>query len=528
MVIKKSDFVPTLSLSDARHALLALGQVLPEVLGEIKTQYSNTDFSHTSFRRRFFDQCEFSNCDFIRSVGTGARWSGCSFLGCTFDGADMEFADFSNAKFTSASDGKSVAILGSGFNATIMRGTKFENFRVVGSSFAQSDFTGATLINCEVMDGTYEGCLFNNAYLNNVSFSNANVEFIDFTGARFEKTYLPLMQFPYTFGLTIQQLQEGDVLISPSDKGEPLTFSEFTNHIPALIAYYAGNQEYFALANLARLYGKKGEFLEYLVSGIQLSASMGNFRELKYLCRLASIAQYQNMGVSRGILKKLHDRLLHLVSTANDPGITQQYALHDGLIRSYLLGNNIHDITLSFVTTTDNFIEAQRYVVYILSALKKAFALLDIDISFQEADIATYSNAQVYLKTSALSIDFPFKIRLKLKKEYEVCHEAVTQTASSPWHSQAITTVIIGVVSLIISGSILTLNVLDRLDDYTELRRRINQQEHQLMQIHESIKDMVEPNTLTFIQGSTHIASLRNGKIEFLSKPNIQNTISLK
>lgn len=504
---------PAVPLDIARQKIKQLGQELPDRLSESQTRHVGEDFSRRPFRRHFFDRCLFQECNFDRAVGTGARWSNSEFLGCRFEGADMEFADFSGAVFAPSPNGSRTIILGSGFNATVMRGAQFKDFRVQGSSFAQSDFTHAEFVNCEIMDGTYEGSLFKNTKLTDVSFANANVEFVDFTGAIFKNTQLPLMQFPYVFGLSLDQFENRLVQVSAGRDDKPLSNDELQNIVPALMAYYASNNEYFALANLAMMYGDDEALGQYLSEGIKAAVNLSNFRELKYLCRLAAFAADKKSIITRGILKKFYDTLVTNVNAINDPGLIQQYSLHDGLIRSYLLEGHDDALSIAFTTTTDNAIEAQQSVAQVAKSIQRACACIGVEVTFQQIDVATYSNAR-----ARLNVKLPFGIKIQGEWKFGEGAENAKKAPQSPWHSQSIYMAVVVTTGMLFTGANFALNVFDRLDGGDELQKRIDQQVPQILEIREPIKDLIEPGSLTFSEGVMQIAEVRDGELRISNR----------
>ncbi len=521
-----SDTYHAISLDVARHEIESVGQELPASLIQSQIHHSGENYKSRPFRRHVFDRCIFDDCTFDRTVGTGARWPKNKFLGCHFVAADMEFADFTGAVFAPNAERKTTRVDGSGFNATVMRETRFETFSVEGSSFSQSDFTSTVMIDCDIRNGTYEGCLFNNAFLRNVSFSNANIEFADFTNAKFENTRLPLMQLAYVFGVSEQCLIDQQVQVSTGKDSSPLTYTELRNLIPALLRYYKSNSEFFALANLALMYGDDDEFKQYFSLGMVSAVEMQNFRELKYLCRLASLAADSGTSISRSVLKKFYDTLISQVNTLSDPGLIQQYALHDGLIRSYLLSRDEQALTISFTTTTDNAIEAQTTVAAIANAIQQACSCIGIDLSFQEIDVATYSNARAHLKSSTIEVKMPF-FRYTRTDEYEVPQELEGANKKSPWHSQAIYMAVVVTTSMLLSGMTTAFTVLGHMDDGASLKKHIEKQLPQIMEIREPIKDLVELDSLTFSEGVRQIARIRDGSLKLSESYAQKQTTSL-
>ncbi|MCR4377232.1 MAG: pentapeptide repeat-containing protein [Rhodospirillales bacterium] len=508
-----SDTFPAISLDVARRELEGVGQELPASLIQSQIRRSGENYEFSSFRRHVFDRCIFDDCTFDRTVGTGARWLKNKFLGCHFVAADMEFADFTGTVFAPNATGKPTRVDGSGFNATVMRDTRFESFSVEGSSFAQSDFTGAVMVDCDISNGTYEGCLFNNAALRNVSFSNANVEFIDFTNTEFENTRLPLMQLAYVFGISEQRLIDQQVQVSAGKDAQPLSYTEFRNLMPALLSYYKSNSEFFALANMALMYGDDEALKQYLSLGMMSAVEMQNFRELKYLCRLAALASDSNAIISRGALKKFHDTLIARVNASSDPGLVQQYALHDGLIRGYLLNQDEDALTISFMTTTDDAIEAQKAVALIASSIQEACTCIGINLSFREIDVATYSNARARLKSSTIEVKVPL-FHFRKTNEYVVPEEVVPHNAKSPWHSQSIYMAVVVTTSMLFSGASFSLSALDHMDDGTNWKNHIEQYVPRIMEIRESIKHLVEPDTLAFSEGVHQIAVMHDNQLK--------------
>jgi len=514
------EVLPAITLNFAKKILQDIGEPFPDRDTKSQAVFDHQDFTNKVFRRTSYDRCKFFGRDFTQAAGTGAKWTGSEFRGCLFDGTDMEFADFSDTIFGLDETGIPTRVLGSGFNAIIARNATFSGLIVIGSSFAQSDFSNAKISNCNISSSTLEGCLFESCQIDTVSFANANVEYADFSNANLKNTFLPLMQLPFVFGVDVEQLKRGDVVVSSDERS--LTYDEFENIIPSLIKVMSSHNEYFGIANLAYMFNNIELFQSSMQTGMAQAAMHANFRELKYLCKLASLGATKKNLLPRGILKKLYDGVISSVNGVNDLGMIQQYSLHDGQIRSYLLETEHDQLTISFTTTTDNSIKAQTYVAEVSQAIQDACQLVGIDIQFQHLNLSTYSNAQSQLKTSYVKMTLPFGMSYEKTQTFEV-----EQTKNkNPWNSQTIYMACIATTVLLFTGVIHGPALFERIGDNHIFQQKLEEKKPEILKIHNQIKHYVEPNSLSFCQGIQQLAHLSNDTL-YLDQPNVNKQVDI-
>ena len=131
------------------------------------------------------------------------------------------------------------SFLGTSFYHTSFRHSEWSKINIEGATFGNADFSNSKICDCSFQSTTLLGVSFKDSEISNVNFHDNNVEFCDFTGATLKNVKFSLYQFPFIFGVNIQQLRSGDVKICILNNSEELKTVKF-EQLNSLFADYNG------------------------------------------------------------------------------------------------------------------------------------------------------------------------------------------------------------------------------------------------------------------------------------------------
>jgi len=384
--------------------------------------FDSLDFSRQSFHRTEADLCKFTNCSFVNVAATGNKWRNCEFENCDFSESNFDMVDFTKSTFrncslpadhhlnviNSASAGDDIAPLkrtasknhanGASFSSCIFRSCTLIEMEIRGTSLTHCDFTDAELINCTIDSCTLEGAIFKKAKINDLLLQDLNVEYSDFSNATLKNVVFSLFQFPYIFGISLKQIREGDIKIGTYSGNSARNFIPWktleSKLIPQLKSYFREAREHFPVLNLLLMEHQHRLFLEqsklkkgpehalavfenYSQDVLRLFDEAVNnalyshdYRKIKYLCKLGSHYNALPANLYKTFVESIENRAIQ----SNDPFILNQYKIHEGEIRSYMLRQSVFDIKieLEFIpltldsvnaiqTTFDQFIPSLGY-----------------------------------------------------------------------------------------------------------------------------------------------------------------------
>lgn len=146
--------------------------------------FTNINYSKQSLEVAEYEYCTFTNCNFSSSTLSNIRFLECEFFDCDFSNANINNVSFQNVKF------QNCKMLGLQFNSCNEFGfaasfdkcqldhsiffkmklnrTYFKNTQLKGVDFSEADLKKSLLINCNLLDAT---------------FQNTNLELVDLRNA---------------------------------------------------------------------------------------------------------------------------------------------------------------------------------------------------------------------------------------------------------------------------------------------------------------------------------------------------------
>lgn len=168
----------------------------------IEDNYENCDFSNTyvqedEINKKAFQNCDFKNadfsdvsmvfgcrftdCNFASATLNGAVFRNCAFLNCKFNFATFFSTTFKECKMTGSSftntDISLLAIDGGDWSYTELRFLEFYKQTLVDVSFRGADLTSSKFVKSKL-----DGCHFEQAIVDGVSFRGSDIRGSDICG----------------------------------------------------------------------------------------------------------------------------------------------------------------------------------------------------------------------------------------------------------------------------------------------------------------------------------------------------------
>jgi len=454
-------------------------------------------FSNKNLKRSSFKDTEFLGCDFTEVVGTGVIWHGGIFSECRFDRADFEYADLSHTQILNSS------IIGAGFNCAVLRNSIIKNISTNGSSFAHADFSNSTISKC-YLGGTFEGCLFENCNIDGTSFKNSNIDFADFSNAKFNEVELSLMAMPYIFGIHLDQLERCNDTVK-LQSGEYLGDSkrligpDFFHGIKEdFINFFISRCDYFAVANIYLMQKSYDDFLYAFMEGAEQSLVSEDYRTLKFLCKLIRQAENTTKAIGATRLSQIYETITNRVGVSTNPSVQNQYQLHDGQIRTYLLGTKNDNIKIYFRSNTTNALIGQEISCSISKEITSACRNVGIEIKVLSSEISVNSNPRHILKIQIIQVD----LQKYIGKD---------QTPSSSWNSFSKYMATVATLSMLISG----IAALNKLFQDDKIPKPSQETKHIILQSNQVINNWIVPDSYILKKNFQTIAKAEDGTVRY-------------
>lgn len=401
--------------------------------------FRGTSFANRDLQRSLVTRAVFESCDFTESAATGVLWTDNEFLGCSFDRADFEFSDLSRCKFLPAASGAPTTVIGAGFNGVVLRGLRAERLVSRGSSFAYADFSGAELHDCE-LGGTFEGCIFSHAILSGISLMETNIDYADFQDCTLNDVSLPFLTLPYVFG--IRPYQVGDSLKVAVPKqlgGAGVAQDQLDDLADDVIMFFAARGEYFPAANMALMMQRHDDLAALFSDGLREALRSEDYRAIKMMCKLIRAAEAQTGRFGRSTLRKFYNLITTCVGLSENPAVRNQYELHDGQIRAYLLGGPSDYLQIQFVSNSEDTTEANRISGLVVEILERVCQIAGADVKVIASRYSFNSKPlhEIDLQIVNVNVNLPHPPEVK---------------SVSPWNQVTTLNLVVAVIGLLLNG----------------------------------------------------------------------------
>lgn len=444
---------------------------------------SDRSYFNETLQRSLVTGSRFKNCDFSEAAATGVIWTDNDFLGCCFDRANFEFSDLSGSKFLPLSSSHPTTINGTGLNGAVLRDTTLSSLTTRGSSFTNTDFSGAKINQCD-LGGTFEGAIFDGASMNFVSFHNANIDYADFTRTKFTNSELSFEALPYLFGIDIAQIGDGLRVFGATDRDKKeinIDRDNLLEHRGDLINFFLSRNAYFAAANMALLLDKHDGLSDIFMTGLNAALLLSDYRTVKLICKLIRSAEDRTRMFGPRNLRGFYEAITAGVATSRKPTMRNQYELHDGKIRAYLMAGHSDTLQIQFRSKASDAKEANLIANEITSLILECGSLVGLDLAVVSSQFAFNSNPTHQIEVRIVHVHEPDP----------------SKNTSSPWNQVNRIQVFIAAASLLFGG----INAAKSIFDHSNppiIQQTIQQN---IINLHPRLGDVVIPRTFQLKKG---------------------------
>ena len=278
------------ALSSAITALF--GQVLEDWVPKPGSSFDGEDFRGLPMKRAWLKDCQMRACDFSQVGALGSRWNGCAIESPEVRNANFQHSYFNHCRIISESPER--CFESSNLSFTSWHDCEIGDIGIRGCGFSNADFTNCTIRNVDAMSTSFDGTRFRNCSINNICLFNNNIEYIEFIDCTFERVFISAFQLFYTFGISLDDLSDGKIIITRNQKegdaAEPVTRPELEALGGEIQSFFESRRLHFPLANFLLFMGARSEFVSAARTGIIEYLEQGRVREIKYLTKLCQIS----------------------------------------------------------------------------------------------------------------------------------------------------------------------------------------------------------------------------------------------
>ena len=258
-----------------------------------------------------YDNCIFNNVLFDGTQGDSSKFINCQFSMCNFKNATFDHSDFSHSKIEMKS-----SINSCGFTKCNFSHTRFCGSTIVGCNFIETWLEGTQIVNSSFEYCNFENAVFDSVTLKNVDFSKVSIDYVEFKKCILSNVIFQIFSILHSYnGLDLIKENADEIFLKFPDSPNEIGGREFLNSLMELEAYFYYKNDYFALVNINIFLGENNIAFNNIVQGFGYFFKNKNFKEIKYLCKLAS----NNMFFSKKQLYELYlilsdDRVIETMS----------------------------------------------------------------------------------------------------------------------------------------------------------------------------------------------------------------------
>lgn len=309
-----------------RQSTLKFRSVLSSASGVVLDQ----DYSLGRISHNYFSDCIFDGASLENVAGAGSIFTDTKFLKTDLCHATFQSSSFVRCYF------EGCQVNNCNMSECYIQETTWKNC-LSGSP----NMTSSLLKNCHFIGskpGNLSDAILDNVSLENIRFTNINLEFATFKKIQTRAVVLAFSQLPYIFG-GIQYIMEtaDDVRISSHiNSDDSISVEEYIEVLKDMEIFYAAKGEYFPLANIYLAFHRYEEALTAILCGIEHAAYQKDFRMCKYFCKLIT----ENGQFSANTLQGLYQAICNAAPVSSlSEAQYYQYLRHIPEIRSMLMEN---------------------------------------------------------------------------------------------------------------------------------------------------------------------------------------------
>lgn len=328
-----------------------------------------SDYEGGHISKSQYDNCNFNNVFFDGTQGDSTKFINCLFSNCRLENANFEHSDFSCSSIS-----KNSTIYSCGFAKSNFSNACFDNVKISGCSFIET-----WLADTYIRNSTFEYCNFENSMFDSVTFENldlskVSIDYAEFRNCSLNNVIFQFFSILHSFnGLKFIKENENKVFLKFPDSPIQISGKEFLLSLKDLEAYFYFKNDYFTLANINIFFGENNIAYKNIVSGLNYCFKKSDFKEIKYLCKLAS----NNLFFSKKQLIELYTLLSNkeIIDDMTYPEYRNYLDEMEGIKR--LLIDNPYGLPQTKITIeTDIEYTDTKNVSRIIENINKAYSLV--------------------------------------------------------------------------------------------------------------------------------------------------------
>lgn len=278
-------------LSSAKSILLSIAPDATEFFDynriKARNQYYDSNFNGNSIVKSEFEKCVFHDVHFDGTAGESSKFLDCNFNDCYFNNARLDNSNFSGSKFVWQ---KNTAIINSSdFSNCNFTNVNFDGISVSGCNFITSWFEKALITNTNYNYCNFENSTFNSVLIENSDLSKVSLDYVEFQNCKLINSTFQIFSILRSFnGLNHIYKYQDEVFLKFPDSQAKVSGREFLCILNDIKSYFYYKNDFFALANIEIFLGQNESAYNSILLGLENSLNKRDFKEIKYLCKLAS------------------------------------------------------------------------------------------------------------------------------------------------------------------------------------------------------------------------------------------------
>lgn len=306
------------------------------------------DYNLARVSHNYFNNCIFDSAFLDSVAGTGSIFTNVKFLNTSINNAGFSSGTIDNCYF------ENCTLNNSNFSNSYISNTKWKNCDLNGLNISASYLKNCVLSGKLSKPGNLTETHFESVEINNVRFTNLNLEYALFENIKTNNTVLPFSQIPYIFGGIDYLLNTNDnVRISSHiNQIDSISTDEYIAVLRDMEIFYSYKNEMFPLSNILLSLGRKEEALYAALCGIVFSIKENDYRMCKNFAKLLTYKEFFTAEQLNSLYKEIESRI-----SIKDLSEAEffQYNKYIFDIKSLLTNNpNNKTITLSLKTNIEN------------------------------------------------------------------------------------------------------------------------------------------------------------------------------
>lgn len=327
----------------------------------IKDSTIKENYYQKNRRASYYINCSFINCNFIEAGFASSIFVECEFLDCDFDFSNFQSCDFRKCKIR-ATKGKR-EVKGNTFMNSVFYKCQFDNIKFNSTNFCNSIFNSGSITNCNFHSCGLEDMAIKNSVMESIRFSSQNFDFLKIENITTKNTVFPFPCIPCIIGgLKYVKNTKDDVCFTSSEINQRVNKEEYLSYIPDFINYYKKIEDYFVLANITlSLENNIDRAFSFIVSGIEQSIKIHNFRKVKKYCQLLLNENF-NIQHKKIAYQTISSEISKLNFSESDK---DSYSIHLSEIRNTLMSETDRPYVIINIATNIQETEADKIAIFV-------------------------------------------------------------------------------------------------------------------------------------------------------------------